>query len=283
MHKNKSLLFTIPLLLLLFITQTAVAQQDTLKVSDWLILGPVETQLPVYHDQKNIQNKTFTLTDLLNFEPVDISGWYPEEGKTFEWSQSLELEWKSESGEIIEIESENEKPQHSWTAFYLTSDRFTEATLEIKSHHPFKLYINGSEKASKTGSENENADASSHSEKLALTQDKHLVIIRSLYAPENNADLTLSATVSWDSDASITQSLTPMRVLDLETLSNQPSVNNLALSADGSLAAMRIHNPHHPMVMVNRGLRSGRLKEESFSGNTKEQKILADCNGRRKD
>lgn len=245
MISNKSPLLFISILLLFF--PAAHAQEHSEPISEWLILGPVETQLPVYHEQKNIQNNTFTISDLLDFEPVDVSDWHPADGKTVRWSDELELEWETTSGESLELKTDVcEGPQYYWTAFYLTTDRFTEGSLEIKSYHPFKLYINGSEKASKTGSEEEDSDAGTHSETLAMTQGKHLVMIQSLFNPENNAPLKISAAFTWGSDAEVTQSLTPARYLDIETLSNRPSVSNLALSSDGKLTAMRIHKPAPP-------------------------------------
>jgi dipeptidyl aminopeptidase/acylaminoacyl peptidase len=221
-----------------------LAQVDTLNVSQWLIFGPVETQLPIYHDQENIKNKTFTISDLLDFEPIDVTNWKPEEGKTVDWSQNKAFEWRSHQTEILEFETSGTNPQNYWTSFYLSTDRFTEATLILKSHHPFKLFVNGTEKASKTTSETEDADAGSHSEKLALTQGKHQILVRSLSDPENSSDFTLSASIA--SNVPLSLSLTPKQPLDLETLSNRPSVSNLGISADGYLAAIQIHKPAPP-------------------------------------
>ncbi|NBC66104.1 MAG: prolyl oligopeptidase family serine peptidase [Bacteroidetes bacterium] len=231
-------------ILLLIIYSSIFAQADTLTVSQWVTLGPVETQLPIYHEQKNIKNKTFTLSDLLDFEPVDVTHWQPEEGTTVEWSQNEALDWKSHQTPTLEFEKSSEHPQNYWSSFYLSTDRFTEVTLYLKSHHPFKFYINGEEKASKTTSENEDAEAITHSKKLTLTQGKHQILVRSLYDPENISDFTLSASVT--SKLPLSVSLTPKQPLDLETLSNRPSVSNLGISADGSLAAIQIHKPAPP-------------------------------------
>ena len=222
------------------------SQQDTLQVSDWLILGPVETQLPIYHDQENIKNKTFTFSDLLDFEPIDVTNWRPKVGSTVEWSQTKVLEWESHQTETPEFETSGENPQNFWSSFYLYTDRFAEATLILESHHPFKLFVNGIEKASKTTSETEDTAAGSHSEKLTLTQGKHQVLVRSLFDPENNSDFTLSASITTESELPITVSLTSEQPLDLEILSNRPSVSNLGISADGSLASIQIHKPAPP-------------------------------------
>lgn len=176
--------------------QTGHRPTGYVRVSDWLTLGPVETQLPIYHNQKNIKNKTFTLSDLLDFEPVDITNWQPGEGATIDWSQNNEFEWKSHQTETLEFEINGKNPQNYWSSFYLSTDRFAEATLILKSHHPFKLFVNGTKKASKTTSEKEDTDAGSHSENLTLTQGKHQILARTLYDPENKTDLTLSASIA---------------------------------------------------------------------------------------
>ncbi|MCG2589665.1 S9 family peptidase [Rhodohalobacter sulfatireducens] len=243
MYLNRAL-FLFILSFFLFVFKPAIAQQDTLQVSDWLILGPAETQLPLYHDQQNIQNSTFTISDLLDFEPIDVTHWQPEEGNTVYWSQNKEFEWKSHQTETLEFDINGENPHNYWSSFYLSADQFSEATLILKSHHPFKLFVNGSEKASKTTSEKKDADTGSHSEKLTLTQGKHQILVRSLYDPENNSDFTLSASIT--SEVPLSVSLTPKHPLDLETLSNRPSVSNLGISADGALAAIQIHKPAPP-------------------------------------
>lgn len=104
--------------------------------------------------------------------------------------------------------------------------------------------MNGTEKASKTTSEKEDTDAGSHSENLTLTQGKHQILVRTLYDPENKTDFTLSASIAAEVPLSV--SLTPAQPLDLETLSNRPSVSNLGISADGSLASIQIHKPAPP-------------------------------------
>ncbi|MDZ7720427.1 MAG: prolyl oligopeptidase family serine peptidase [Balneolaceae bacterium] len=239
--------FVLTLSFILLTVTSALAQDNRLTISEWLILGPVETEMPVYHDQKNIKDKTYTISDLLDFEPVDVSDWRPEEGRMVDWSQNMELEWRYVQADTLKLETDNDDiPKNYWSAFYLDANQFTEATLRIESHHPFKLYVNGEEKAQKVSCQHIIQEAGSHSHSLVLEQGKHQILIRSVYDPSSRASLNLSATLSTKDKAEITQSLHPNKYLNLETLSNQPSVNSLGISADGSLAAIQIHKPAPP-------------------------------------
>ncbi|MCC5907902.1 MAG: S9 family peptidase [Balneolaceae bacterium] len=231
----------------LIIAMSLNAQNQEIPVSEWLILGPAETQLPIYHDQQNIQNETFTLNNLLEFDPVDISGWTPEEGTTVNWSQQQSFQWSVHQGETVQLNPANaDHPANAWVAFYVQTDRFTKATLEISSYHPFKLYVNGHGQGVKQSTEESGDDPGSHSEKLVLTKGKHLILARTLYNPESGAEWSVSGTIKPENEAPVMQSLQPHRYLDLETLSNQPQLSSLALSADGRLAAMRINQPAPP-------------------------------------
>ncbi|TVP99626.1 MAG: S9 family peptidase [Balneolaceae bacterium] len=242
---QKLFLLSISLTFILY-TGSFASENDT-PIVNWLLLGPVETQLPIYHDQKNVRNESFTLEKLLSYEAADITGWVPENGATVRWSGSSILQWSSMQADTVELSPENEeKPANAWAAFYLDSDRFSKASLTISSHHPFVIYVNGHNAGTKQESESGDSDPGSHTEEIVLTQGKHLVLVRTLYNPEINASWSLSGTVSVNGKGIVSQSLNPERFLDLETLSNQPQLGSLAISADGSLAAMRISFPAPP-------------------------------------
>lgn len=235
------------LTLIFFLTASVFAQEHEIQIDSWLLLGPVEIELPVYHDVRNIKNETFTINDLLHHDPLDITHWMPENGKTVQWSASRQLTWASRDNDILEfIPADIDNPAIVWSAFYMDSGRFSEATLTIQSHHPFAVYVNGTQRGLKAGSENADNEAGNHTEKLVLTQGKHLILVRSVYNPENDAAWTISGTISSNADAEFTQSLNPLRFLDLETLSNQPQLGSLGISSDGSLASMRINFPSPP-------------------------------------
>jgi dipeptidyl aminopeptidase/acylaminoacyl peptidase len=239
--------FVFALSFFLIFSNSLTAQNSDVPILNWLILGPSETQLPLYHDQKNVRNQTFTLTNLLEYNPVDVAGWTPEEGEQIRWSQHEDFRWLTHQTETPEFEpTHTDHPANAWAAFYLKSDRFTKATLEISSHHPFKVYLNGQERGAKQSSEEADDDPGSHSEELVLTQGKHLVLVRTLYNPEIDAAWSITGTLNVSENGTVTQSTEPGRYLDLETLSNQPQLSSLAISPDGNLAAMRINQPSPP-------------------------------------
>ncbi len=242
------------LLIIFFVltSQIATAQngngQET-TINNWLILGPVETQLPIWHDTPNIRNETYTISNLLSFEPADQSKWTPDAGQRVRWSPGKTLEWRQQRGETVSLGRAEAGPgshAYGWAAFYLENDRFTKASVTVRSHHPFVIYVNGDRKGTKSSSEASGDDAGSHTAEVRMLQGKHLVMVRSLYNPEHEAPWNLSASVKTNNGSVLLASVSPLRLLDLETLSNQPQLGGLAISADGSLAAMRINMPAPP-------------------------------------
>ncbi len=246
---KRCLLIPISIILLIFLAADLQALQnennDEISVENWLLLGPVQTQLPVWHNVSNVKDETFDLNNLLTYNPVNISSWMPEEVERVHWSADRSLNWRSQSTANF-VADDPDKPAYGWASFYLENDRFAKTTLKISSRHPFVLYVNGNQKGVKSSSEESDADPGSHSQELTLLHGKHTVVVQSLYNPEIDAAWMITGSFTENNDAAITQSLNPERKLDLETLANQPQLGSLAISADGKLAAMRINKPAPP-------------------------------------
>jgi dipeptidyl aminopeptidase/acylaminoacyl peptidase len=218
------------------------------EITQWLILEPVGSHLPVYHDQKNIRGETYGIAHLLDDHHFGEPEWRPEAGKAISLNGQPVTWAETETGRITFSPPDADRPAFGWSAFYLESDRFTTGELKLSSHHPFRVYINGEKKGSKLTSESSGneEEAGTHSESLRLTRGKHLVIVKSMYDRDNDAPWAVEASVSINGDAKVTTSLSPATTLDLETLSNQPSISNMAISPDGTLAALRLHQPAPP-------------------------------------
>ncbi len=245
----RSVLFPFLILCLISLAGvTAQAQNDALKVDSWLLLGPVETQLPIYHSEPDVNNRSFTKEELLKYDVVNQGSWQPESGRQVEWSGDEILQWYTEtSNEPLFGQPDSGLPAYGWAAFYLESDRFATVALEVSSHHPFIVYLNGEELAAKMSFEEAGSQPGIGSADVSVTQGKHLVMIRTLYHPEAiESPWGLQAEISGKTEARLNSSIDPKRYLDLETLSNQPQIGSLALSEDGSLVAMRLHQPAPP-------------------------------------
>ncbi len=75
---KRFLLIPISIILLIFLVADLQALEngnnDETTIENWLLLGPVQTQLPIWHDVSNVRNETFDLNNLLTYNPVNISG-----------------------------------------------------------------------------------------------------------------------------------------------------------------------------------------------------------------
>jgi dipeptidyl aminopeptidase/acylaminoacyl peptidase len=227
----------------------AAAFQDNeheITINQWLTLGPVPVNFPAYHDQKSINNEAYGHQKMFDDHRFGENNWKPESGSEAQVLGYLHNWIITENNSIQFSAPSTEKPAFAWAAFYLESNRFTEGTLELNSNHPFRVYVNGEKKGSHLPNSDSSNNQNSFSESLRLTQGKHLILIRLYYDPENEASWSLDGNISNTGAARLTLSTHPSTTLDLETLSNQPSVSNLTISDDGRLAAMRLHHPAPP-------------------------------------
>jgi dipeptidyl aminopeptidase/acylaminoacyl peptidase len=249
MSMMKKILILISFLLIW--TLPAAAQEGggsahTLEITEWLVLDPVEAVMPLWHDQPDVNNNPFTASDLLSRSPADDSAWLPAGGEAVRWASDASLRWREVQGDAAEFEFPGSGPAYGWAAFYVETDRFTEASLSVSGSHPFLLIVNGEQQGVKSGSEGPDDEPGSLTRQLTLTQGKHTILIRTLYDPEAGSPWALTGSIEAGVSAGLAQSTDPRRTLDLETLSNQPQLGSLAVSADGSLAALRIQMPSPP-------------------------------------
>jgi dipeptidyl aminopeptidase/acylaminoacyl peptidase len=237
------------LILSLTATADAAAFQDNeheITINQWLTLDPVPVHLPVYHEQKNINDEAYDHQKIFDDHRFGEINWKPEPGKEIQ-ILGYQQNWNSTDNDTVQFTSPSaDNPAFAWAAFYLESDRFTEGTLELNSDHPFRVYMNGDEKGSHLPDGDNSGNQASHSESVRITQGKHLVLIRMYFDPKNNSSWSLDGQISYSGDTRLTLSTDTSTTLDLETLSNQPSLSNVTISDDGLLAAMRVNHPAPP-------------------------------------
>ena len=125
-------ILSLSLILFLFLSQFIFAEEKHEQIIDeYLVLGPISAQFPAYNDKgKN----TFSYTELLKFDDVNTSEWWPSEGDTFEWKKGKTLTWKKQTADDGTLElPEGDDIKYYYVAFYVETDRWVKAGVEVKS------------------------------------------------------------------------------------------------------------------------------------------------------
>ncbi len=231
-----------PVLFLILLTATISAGEKgktEVKLDQWLVAGPVNTPLPVYHKD------SFKLKDLLNYNMLTVAELSPTAGKSINWLDGNSLAWEtaemSKKAVRLGSRAKIELPQVAYLATWIETGRFVKAELRINSHHLLKVYLNGNAVADKPTSEKDDPKDVKH--KLELENGKHLLVIKALRDPglsktwKIEADLTIQEPFS---DKDLVVNVTPKRVMDVNTLLNGTRFSSASISPDGSLAIVRL-------------------------------------------
>lgn len=224
---------------------TAISADDEneehISVNQVLQLGPKAVPLPVYHDVENVKGTTFSVDDMLNHDPIDPAGWWPEEGEEVRWDHQESLNWQQQSPGEITPEDENQ-PNYAWYAYYIETDRWMPVTLHFESASPLRILLNGQQLGTKPA-----AEPQEHSEQTELPKGKHLVIIKTIYDPENSdEEWQLTPSVESQHPDEIRTSISPQHGVAMRHLSNAPSPGSVSISPDGRFVTTAINRADPP-------------------------------------
>ena len=182
-----------------WLTNQVFANEDSNKIviSKWLKTASHELLLPIFHNLENTKGKTFELTDLLEFDHVSFDGYFPQEGKLLSQVNGETLTWASDftdgNGYVFIEGEETDNPRVAYLAAYIWADRWINTTLEIKSPHMLRAWLNGELIGTKRSTEKEEGTVGRVSKDLKLERGKHLLLIKTLKPSEATLDWKVMA------------------------------------------------------------------------------------------
>jgi hypothetical protein len=261
-YRFKKLYFLV-LILIITITLTSFSKNSEqniveIPITTWLKIGPIESNLPVFHEIKNIRGKEFDLKSLLQFEQFEIKDLLPGKGETFPWDQTRTFKWiKAEAdfqGFIFEAASEKTLPQFMYFISYIDAKRWTKAKLEMLSNHLFQVYLDGEKLTDKTSSEKPKDDTTyaepgKATQKLKLETGKHQLLVKSLRDPDNESKWNLKAVLylnePW-SEGDLSVNISPTHHMTIHHLLGGSKIGNVSISPDGEIVALSIRQSMPP-------------------------------------
>lgn len=218
------------LLLISFSLSFAQNEKASIKVDDYLVLGPVKVTIPV--DAKD-ELKTY-----LDYEEINVRNWWPSNGDNiFVYSNSA-LQWVNNEGTELKF-SKSENPTIYYAGFYVETNRWAEAEVTAETNHLVAIYFDGEKKTEKTKFDDEPGKAATN---LQLENGKHFVLLKLLFDPANENDWSLSVELSFDQKYNNSVSVTtdPVRTTTISDLLDNPSVTSISISPSGQYVALKM-------------------------------------------
>ncbi|WP_372754689.1 prolyl oligopeptidase family serine peptidase [Labilibaculum sp.] len=229
MKKSISLLS----LIMIFTLGTKAAQKtdgNKLSVSDWLFCGPINTHLPAFTKQENLDGNTYELKDFLQENQVDPKKIQPIEKDTFLWPDQ-QINWKKTTVNSKGFTSLS-LPENSLSYFvsYLSCKQWSKVKFAFKSYSMAEVYVDGVKLI--TQDQAELKDAKELSEEIKLEQGKHCILVKFLSGKEKNGfQLSLLANEKMPTDQ-YSLSLSPTQNISISKILDGTKVNNTQLSPD---------------------------------------------------
>ena len=234
-------------------TEQATGKTETVKLNRWLRAGPLELPFPAF---ANDGPAKFDLKKLLSFEPVSLKDWWPHEGENLPWSQTPPRKWKLLTGAPVNLNpfKTNNQPAIVYLAAYLNAGRWLKARLELRSLHPFAVYLDGKLLDKKTASRaaaagSKAVNPAEISKTVKLETGKHLLIVKALFDPRNSGRWSIDGSLKVEQKFGrnvLRVSGNPEQIMNIHTLMDGPKVAGVSISPDGRLAAVTIRQSMPP-------------------------------------
>ncbi len=244
------------MLLVLFVSITISSAntdstQQTLPITQWLVAGPVEVQIPAFAGEKNVKGKKFKPADLLKVPTKKVDK--PVKDDVFLTRNGKQVVWKaakvSKSGYVNLKPVKGKGFSEAWLATRIYVDRFVKLKLETETRQCFELYVDGQKKLSKYAVTAEKKDADKKSSQLKLERGTHLIVIKTLYNTDKKGIWKLITRLSYSKELpreSVNIQTNPKFYMDINHLLNGKHLQGASLSHNGKLVMLRYNKVYAP-------------------------------------
>ncbi len=228
-------------------------------VERWLVLGPSNAALPVFHEDGEDE---FGLAELLAAPALPSRARRPRAGATLTWAGGETLTWAetvaSDEGSI-EFAS-GDGIRQAVLAATLTVQRFTSLVLIVESHHLLSVHVDGKEVATKKKATTKPSDEPENGKKgkrkkkdpiepgearasLDLEPGAHRILVRTLQDPDCLEPWGIAARVEVEEPNllnGLTVNSSTVHLLELAQILDAPQPSGVSLSPDGTLVAITV-------------------------------------------
>ncbi|MDD2562599.1 MAG: prolyl oligopeptidase family serine peptidase [Salinivirgaceae bacterium] len=207
---------------------------DTLPIKNWMVSNVMNLQNPAFKDIKNVENDSFSNTDLLKFDHHAID--------EFSFDNSTDknsIQWSGltfSEGNVL-LNRNHEMPnQFLYLTSFLVLDQWTQIKLKASSSQLFRVWINGEEVFKKTSIEKNIEKAGSQTKELKLERGTHQIVVKSMITENDSNTWNGRFEVISDNDSLSTIlhfTTQPNRIKTIQDVLTGKSSSNVNLSYSG--------------------------------------------------
>ncbi len=261
--------FLLTLILMGYLTITL--GNDKLVISTWLHTPAKEVNIPLFSDTENTRGETFDISQLLEFDHIDLEQHFPQigkpltsiEGQPYTWEQTF----TDSDGYVFVNASDTEKDQVAYMAVYIWAERWINTTLELKSPYMLKAWVNGERIGAKTTVEEEENTVGKVTQELKLERGKHLLVIKTLKPAGKLLDWKLTCNLEMEDPWSISDldvSLSPDNRKNIMHIMDGTKISSINLSSDGKFYMINYSRSLPPSDQSERWTEIRKLSDQSL-------------------
>ncbi len=231
---------------------------DRVVVSRWLTTGPLDVNLPVFHNTPDTRGSTFSDRQLLVFDHIEMQEYFPADGKPLQWLNGQSATWQqihSDADGLVEIGQADatNNPQVAYLAAYIHTERWIDARLEMKSPFLFEAWLNGEKIGTKSSIERQKAETGNDDEQgennsmgrvghqMKLPMGTHLLVIKALRPAGEETPWHLTGHISVGEPFSANDLMPvtdPANIKNIHHFMDGVKLSSLRPSPDGSMVAI---------------------------------------------
>lgn len=216
-----------------------------ISIDQWLVLPPHALSFPVFHRVENINSKTFSDADFLNFSEYSFEGHFPEEGITFATTSGEKLNWKAvatDSEGKVNAAAVSSEPQVIYMATYIWAERWLSANFEARGAVLLKAWLDGEEIGTKSKPDTLEEKPGSIRKSLKLERGSHLLLLKVVIPAGKSVETWISASLEVKDPfraGDILISLSPKNRKNINHILDGLKVSGISLSPDGKYYLIR--------------------------------------------
>ncbi len=242
-------------------------------LSQWLTTEPLPVVYPLFYETENVAGESFSSEDLLKYRHIRMDTVYPSGGDQMPWKGGRSVTWTEamvnhENQLAFPVDSPVSQPRFRYLATYISTDRWMEGSLEIKTPQVVTVYLNGQQLGHKTSVEGPDDDPGTFRRNVKLERGKHRVMVKTLYTPgEERPEWTVEARLKHENDscrAVMDVSTSPKRHKTIHDILNGRKVSWLRPSPCGAYYAVAYRQSKPPGGSTQRWIEVKKAEDHSL-------------------
>jgi dipeptidyl aminopeptidase/acylaminoacyl peptidase/thiol-disulfide isomerase/thioredoxin len=253
----------------------ATRKDDAVTVKEWLLLGPLPSPLPAFHDEAESDKGA---KGVLAYEHVRTKGLLPVAGDEIALIGGGRAKWikvVASGADGVSIPTDATMPSVAYLAGYIEVPRWMKVDLEARGTKPFEVRIDGSSVMKRESDAKPGDEDASVTGDAKLQMGKHLVLVKTVYAPSDTVAewrFGLSVSPAEGFTAAPVVSTDPIRTMNLGDVLDAAAIRRIDVSPDGSHYAAWISKRTPPEGDSEGRLEIRRLRDNDLVETLKDMK-----------